>query len=257
MRNHCVVLTCTVNPHADVAVARIDSEIRLNDYITSITKWHTLSSKLNFKILVLENSKSIELLKSGLPASVVKDISFHQCEPDSDSRKKGISSGEFAMLNESIAILNKMEGIEFCWKVTGRLFVNNFARVTKSASTEMWVNRFYKPRHITDTRFFGIPLTMFSEVFSKQIDFAPSKVARRTLTLDNHEFPTMEDFLTRVCLELETLGWRVQSFYQIPIFEGVSASTGKKLDHWDTKIRIRLANVVRKIAVKMISGSLP
>lgn len=257
MHNHCVVLTCTVNPHSDVAVARIDPEVRLKDYITSIKKWHTLSSKLNFKILVLENSNSIQLLKSALPVSVVKDISFHQCEADSDSRKKGISSGEFAMLKESIAILNKMESIDFCWKVTGRLFVNNFAKLTKPVGNEMWVNRFYNPRHITDTRFFGIPFTMYSEVFSKNIDFALSKDLRRSLSLDNNDFQTMEDFLTRICLELEAIGWRVQSFSQIPIFEGVSASTGKKLDNWDTKIRIKLANAVRKIAVKMISGSLP
>lgn len=257
MHNHCVVLTCTVNPHSDVAVARIDPEVRLNDYITSIAKWHTLSSKLNFNILVLENSNSIELLKSGLPSSVVKDISFHQSEADLDSRKNGISSGEFAMLNESIAILNKMEDIEYCWKVTGRLFVNNFAKLTKPAGNEMWVNRFYKPRHIIDTRFFGIPLTMYSEVFSKNVNFALSKDFRKSLSLKSDEFQTMEDFLTRICFELEAIGWRVQSFSQIPIFEGVSASTGKKLDNWDTKIQIKLANAVRKIAVKMISGSLP
>lgn len=257
MHKHCVVLTCTVNPHSDVAVARFEPEVRLNDYITSITKWHTLSIKLNFQVLVLENSNSIELLKSGLPASVVKDIFFHQCEADSDSGKNGISSGEFAMLKESIAILNKMEDIEFCWKVTGRLFVNNFAKLTKPAGNEMWVNRFYKPRHITDTRFFGIPLTMYSEVFSKNINFAHSKDSSRSLILQTDNFQTMEDFLTRISLEIEAIGWRAESFYQIPIFEGVSASTGKKLDNWDTKIRIKLANAVRKIAVKMISGSLP
>lgn len=257
MHNHCVVLTCTVYPHSDVAVARIDPEVRLNDYITSITKWHKLSRKMNFKILVLENSNSIELIKSGLPTSVVKDISFHQCDSDSVSRKNGISSGEFAMLKESISILNKIENIEFCWKVTGRLFVNNFTKLTKNAGKEMWVNRFYKPRHIIDTRFFGIPLKMYSEVFSMNINFALSKGFHRSLILENDNFQTIEDFLTRICFEIEAIGWRVESFYKIPIFEGVSASTGKKLDNWDTIIRIKLANAIRKIAVKMISGSLP
>jgi len=257
MHNHCVVLTCTVNPHTDVAVVRNNPEIRLNDYVESITKWHALSKKLNFRVLVVENSASIDILKMRLPESILNSVSFHQCLPDSDSEKKGISSGEYVMLRESIPVLKEIGGIEFCWKVTGRLFVNNFAKLAKSAKREVWVNRFYKPRHITDTRFFGIPLTMYSEVFSKDIDFAPSKYSGETLVLESREFPTMEDFLTRICLELEIIGWKVQSFYQIPIFEGVSASTGKKLDHWGVKIRLKIANAFRKLAVKLISGSLP
>jgi hypothetical protein len=252
-----VVLTCTVKPHTDIAVARINPEIRLNDYVESITKWHALSTKLNFRMLVLENSNSIEMLKMRLPESILNGVTFHQCPTDSESRKKGISSGEFIMLRESMSVLKEMGGIEFCWKVTGRLFVNNFAKLTKSAKREMWVNRFYKPRHITDTRFFGIPFTMYSEVFSKDIDFAPTKYSDETFVLGSREFPTMEDFLTRICLELEIIGWEVQSFYQIPIFEGVSASTGKKLDRWDVKTRLKIANMFRKLAVKMISGSLP
>ena len=257
MYNHCVVLTCTVNPHINVAVTRNNPEVRLKDYVEAIIKWHKLSIKLNFRILVLENSDSIEILKKGLPDTILKSVHFHQSLTDTASRNLGISAGEFRMIEDSIPILEEMKDIEFCWKVTGRLFVSNFTQITKGSSHEMWVNRFYKPRHIIDTRFFGIPFAMFSQVFSQNVEFSSTNVSRAILSLESRVFPTMEDFLTRICLELESVGWSVQSFKQIPIFEGVSASTGKKLDNWSTKIKLKVANLVRKLAVKMISGSLP
>ncbi len=257
MNNHCVVLTCTVNPDEKVPVVRNNPEIRLNDYVDSIIKWHRLSMKLKFQMLVIENSDSIEILRMKLPESIKQSVTFHQSLPDYDSKTKGISAGEYRMLKDSISVVEKMPGIDFCWKVTGRLFVSNFAQNTKQANSEIWVNRFYKPRHITDSRFFGAPFSIFSQVFSSDINFESSEISRGTLSLTKNSFPTMEDFLTRVCLELECLGWPVRSFNQIPIFEGVSASTGKRLDAWSTKKRLQAANLVRKLAIKMISGSLP
>ncbi len=257
MNNHCVVLTCTVKPKGNVAVVRNNPELRLNDYVNAIRKWHKLSTKFKFRILVLENSDSIEEIKSELPTSILESVTFYQSRNDVDSEMKGISAGEFLMLKESISVVKEMRGIDFCWKVTGRLFVTNFGRISRDGQAEMKVNRFYKPRHITDTRFFGISFPMYSQVFSQDIEFSNMNEPQSTLSLESRIFPTMEDFLTRICLELESMGRSIQSFSQIPIFEGVSASTGKKLDNWNTKVKLKVANSIRNLAVKMISGSLP
>jgi len=257
MNNHCVVLTCTVKPRPNVAVARNDAEVRLGDYIKAITKWHKLTARLNFKILVIENSNSIEIIKKGLPLQIVESVTFHQSFMDVDSEKKGISAGEYLMLKESIAVIEDIGGIDFCWKVTGRLFVSNFGKLSKSRTSEMKVNRFHKPRHITDTRFFGISFPMYSQIFAQDIEFSRAIDPQSIFPLESKIFLTMEDFLSRICLELESTGHSVQSLNQIPIFEGVSASSGKKLDNWNTKVKIKLANSIRTLAIKMIAGSLP
>jgi len=257
MNNHCVVLTCTVKPKAEVAVTRRDPEIRLNDYVEAIIKWHGLSTKLNFRILVIENSNSLERVKERLPKNIRDSVVFHQSSPDVNSGKEGISAGEFLMLKDSISVIEAMKGIDFCWKVTGRLFVTNFRKISKSQNSQMKVNRFYSPRHIIDTRFFGISFPLYSRVFSQEINFTTRKEPQSSLSLETQTFSTMEDFLTRVCHELEANGNWVQSLNQIPAFEGFSASTGKKLDNFNAKVRIKIANSIRGIAIKLIAGSVP
>lgn len=257
MNNHCVILTCTVKPKAEVAIARRDPDIRLNDYVEAIIKWHRLSTKLRFRILVIENSNSLETVKENLPKYIRDDVDFHQSSPDVNSGKEGISAGEFLMMKDSISVMEEMKGIDFCWKVTGRLFVTNFRKISNSQKSQMKVNRFYNPRHIIDTRFFGIAFPLYSQVFSQEINFATKIHPQSNLSLESRTFSTMEDFLTRVCHELEANGNLVQSFNQIPVFEGFSASTGKKLDSFNVKVRIKIANSIRKLAIKLIAGSLP
>jgi len=246
-----------VKPKAEVAVTRRDPDIRLNDYVEAIIKWHGLSTKLNFRILVIENSNSLDRVKEKLPKHIRDSVVFHQSSPDVSSGKEGISAGEFLMMKDSISVIEAMKGIDFCWKVTGRLFVTNFLKISKSQNSQMKVNRFYSPRHIIDTRYFGISFPLYSQVFSQEINFTTKNEPRSSLSLESRTFSTMEDFLTRVCHELEANGNWVQSFNQIPAFEGFSASTGKKLDNFNAKVRIKIANWIRALAIKLIAGSLP
>lgn len=257
MNNHCVILTCTVKPKKSVSVLRNDPSERLKDYVEAINKWYQLLENLKIKILVLENSGSMKLLMSQLPEHVCNNVMFHQCSMDQISAGTGISSGEFQMLKESMKLLQKDKQIDYCWKVTGRLFVSNFEKIANPNENEILVNRFYKPRHIVDSRFFGMPTDTFSKVFSQRVKFNENDSLTGNLKLSNYIFPTMEDFLTQISITLERKGFTVKSFDKIPVFEGFSASTGKRLDTWKSNCKIKIANSFRKYGIKIISGSLP
>ena len=70
-------------------------------------------------------------------------------------------------------------------------------------------------------------------------------------------FRSMEHYLTYRAFQLEDMGLRVTSFPVAPLYIGHSASTGKKLNSTNVKFKICVANLFRKIGIKLISGYTP
>jgi hypothetical protein len=118
---------------------------------------------------------------------------------------------------------------------------------------DMRANTFFSPHHCCDSRFFG----MRNKVFLK---FARAKPRYgQNGNFDEYQeieayFNAMEYFLAHFLLAEESMGFSYRSLNQIPIYRGVSASTGKSLDNFSVLIKIRVANSVRKILRKGLLG---
>ena len=235
---------------------RNEAQMRLDDYEKSIKKWIKVARDTNSKILVLENSGNLDKIKSRLESSAYQHMYFLETSLDVTSGKKGISAGEFAMLREAIPFILDIPGINFCWKVTGRLYVENFKQISKVSNDQVYVNRFYNPLHIVDSRFIGFPKEVFLGIFSKEPEFGIRKRDQQ-IDLNPGNISSLEELLTISLTSLECAGLQVTAMRKIPIFTGSSASTNKKLDSSLLTLRLKFHNLIRFIAIKLLGGSSP
>ena len=230
--------------------------MRLNDYEESIKKWIDVAKTTNSRILILENSGNMELLEERLKPFLNEHIYFFENSADVTSDKQGISGGEFAMLREALPFILDIPGIEYCWKVTGRLFVENYKQISKVRINQVNVNRFYKPFHVLDSRFIGFPKEIFCEIFSQEPEFRTKKFNQH-IGINMANFSSLEEYLTISLTNLECVGLQVVSMRKIPIFSGSSASTNKKLHSSTLFLKLKFLNFIRPIAVKLMGGSSP
>ena len=256
MSEQLIILTCNIQPNKNVQVLRNEARIRLNDYEESIKKWIGVAKLTDSRILILENSGNMELLKNQLKLPTYEHIYFFETSADVTSENQGISAGEFAMLREAIPFVLGIPGIKFCWKVTGRLFVENYKQISNVSLDQTHVNRFYKPFHVVDSRFIGFPKEVFCEIFSKKPEFQIRKYSQK-IEMNLSIFSSLEEFLTISLSNLECLGLRVASMQKIPIFSGSSASTNKRLNSNLLFLKLTLLNSIRPIALKFMGGSSP
>lgn len=255
---HLIILTCTVRPNSKTKVKRNDPELRLDDYIASIIKWVQLSKYYKFKIVVIENSQSVDLLMKRIPKEFIDQISFFQFSEDLEVSTRGISHGEFKLLQQFASQIQLYQNYEYIWKVTGRLFLSNFSKLVPKESFDLVVNRFYYPRHLIDTRVIGFSLPTFKLLLQLTPNFYESIIDEQfDIFSDPLSITSLEDLLTYFTHRCEMTGKQVKSMKKIPIYEGTSASINKQLDKGILRIGIRISNLVRPIAIKMLRGSAP
>ncbi len=256
MSGQLIILTCNVQPAKGVDVIRNNESVRLKDYVESINKWIKLVRSEEGKILVLENSGNLDKLKASLKTVRYEHLYFFETPKDCTSTNQGISAGEFAMLHDALPYVLSIQDIEYCWKVTGRLFVENFFQISGGNTNQVTVNRFYKPFHLVDSRFIGFPKEVFQDLVSKKPEFR-KKDDRQQITFKPGTFSSLEEYLTIYLTEKECLGLQVAAMKKIPIFSGTSASTDKKLNSASLFLKLKFANLIRPITLKLLGGSSP
>jgi len=254
--NQLIVLTCTVEPTKSVNVARNDADLRLNDYEEAILKWIKAARLSGSKILVLENSGNLAAIKNRIKYGNDSQIFFLATSKDITSQNEGISAGEFAMLREALPFIQSLTDIKFCWKVTGRLFVENFEQIRKTNSSQVTVNRFYNPFHIIDSRLVGFSVDVFRDLVSMDPLFRKNNQDPGLIS-ESNTFSSLEEFLTVYLTQRECTGLRVGTMKKIPIFSGTSASTNKKLNSKLLNFKLERLNSIRPILLKLLGGSAP
>lgn len=258
LSNHLILLTCTVAPNPGTKVKRIDSGLRLEDYLDSILNWAHLSEQLQFKLAVLENSNSIQLIKNRIPENLREKISFFQFSEDLEVANLGISHGEFKLLKEFAEENSDFFEYEYVWKVTGRLYVPNFRSLVPKESFDLVLNRFFYPRHLVDTRIIGFSSSAFWHLTQMNPNFYESTNDDALEILqESLKFASLEDLLTSFAHRCEMVGKSVKSMEKIPIYKGSSASSDKRLDNRIVQVGIRIGNLLRPITIKMLRGSAP
>ena len=255
MHNQLILLTCTVKTKMTEGMKRSNIDVRRNDYIKAITAWSDLSKELGFRILVVENSNSIEDLHANLKTLKNPWVEFVQLKEDMRSHHEGNSAGEYQMLKEVVELGIIPAEIGLIWKVTGRLFVRNFKQISPSDYPDLIVNRFYNPKHIVDTRIIGFSQTKFSSIFSSNPRFTPE--TKLNSNCKQKAYSSLEDLVSINVLHSEISGDVVRTMNKVPIFIGNSGTSDKAIDRTTSRLKKQLANSIRPLVVKLLVGSTP
>jgi hypothetical protein len=67
-------------------------------------------------------------------------------------------------------------------------------------------------------------------------------------------FRAIEFYLAFYTLRLETAGLSVRGLPGIPLYRGISASTGKRLDGIQTRLKVKVLNRFRRFFIKGLLG---
>ena len=252
IENHLIILTCTVKTQMTSNMKRSDPQIRLNDYVESIRRWNQIAAKNRWKIVVAENSNSLQLIVDRLKPIEMSNIHFYPAKLDEKSHLYGNSAGEFGILQE-MAALNFLDyTFDYVWKITGRLFNPNFPKIANAASGDLVVNRLYASKHQIDSRIIGFSPNQFNKIFSTTVTFSTASSLR-----SGGIFESMEHYLTQKILDLELSGGIVTTMNQVPIFMGTSGTSNKQIDSFSTRLKKRFSNLLRPLAIKLLAGSAP
>ena len=249
---HLILLTCTVKTRMTSKMKRSDPQTRLNDYIESIKEWNRIALKNNWKVVIAENSNSIDLIKEKLTPSEIKTLNFFPASLDELSHMYGNSAGEFGILRESILIRVPGFDHDYLWKITGRLYIPNFKQIANQAAGEIVVNRLYASKHQVDARIVGFTPKLFATMFKSNVEFSPLHSTER-----KNSYESMEHYLTQKVLNLEISGVSVSTMKKVPIFVGFSGTSNKRIDNFFSRCKKRISNFLRPLAIKLLVGSSP
>jgi hypothetical protein len=243
-----------VRPQTDTNLVRSNMEQRLKDYITNLAKLQKIAQGIKIDFLVVENSNSIELIYLGLKKIGVKldNFTFFSCEKDSLSAISGISAGEHGMLRE-VATSFPFISYDLIWKLTGRLSIENLAKLISKSNGDFRANRFFSQDHTIDSRFFGMTPIVFKEFALNPPKY--SENAQESAIIQSGDFfRAIEFYLAFFALGLESKGLSVRGLPGIPLYRGISASTGRSLDGFQTRLKVKTLNRFRPFFIKGLLG---
>lgn len=254
---HLIILTATVFPQVQQDLIRKDPNLRLSDYLKSIEKIEKQIRKCNADILVLENSDSLKTILNELSKRRIdtRRISFLSCPIDKSSSVLGISSGEHSMLREAARRFD-FNSYDVVWKLTGRLSVDNLKSILNNSTGDFRANTFFRQHHSVDSRFFGMSTTLFVKFANDIPNYYKGPSSDLGQQYGEH-FKSIEYFLAYFTLRAETEGFTFKSLPFLPVYSGVSGSTGKSLDNFRARLITTALNKVRKFLIKGLLGVNP
>jgi hypothetical protein len=132
-----LIMTATLNPPAG-AVARADTQLRLNDYLGALEFYLQLPVETIDRILLVDNSGADLTPLADLAKRVVHDkevelISFFGNDHDP---KLGKVYGEFTLMDFGLAHSQLFTAQDLVWKTTGRLRILNLPALMHSLQRE-------------------------------------------------------------------------------------------------------------------------
>ena len=131
-----LVMTATITPHIGTPLlSRSNPEIRMQDYISALKFYLSLSDELIHSIVFIENSdtdlspieKAIENVKHN------KQLELIRFQGNDHSPKNGKGYGEFRLLDYGLDKSSLIDQNTRIWKVTGRLRVINLEKLVLSS----------------------------------------------------------------------------------------------------------------------------
>ena len=250
MNNSVLILTCTVSPQTLISVKRHNVQIRESDYINAI-EFYTTYLDPNFDIIVVENSNSLRLLEQSNTGE--RRLKFIQAPLDNVSSLVGKSAGELGML-QFLVKEGYLNDYQYVWKVTGRIVVRNINSLIREFKGDICAYR-YRDSHSCDTKFFGMKIELFKEFANSNVNF--DETISNKLNIFSTSFHSIENYLALFCVRMTERRFKILAPYQIPFYQGYSASTGKKLNSLKFYVFFFYSKLFRKFINKSLGSHLP
>lgn len=233
---------------------RNQKEVRLRDYQLSIIWWLKRAKSLGLRVIIADNTNGIEEIKANIPPLLLPVGEYFQCGEDLESKNLGNSRGEARILKEVVNNY-KFSETDFIWKVNGRLVIRNFSSIiNKRTNEDMIINHFFHPEHLTDSRFFGGTPEVFKRAFLTNSLPGRSICDGKEHPNSNPYMRNMETFLSYVVLSIEESGGIVRGTKVVPIYQGFSATTNKRLLTKKLLIKLSVINLLRGFAIRLLGG---
>lgn len=213
-----LVITSCISPNREVPFLAVNnSDERRAEYEETI-RWAICDSPFS-EIVYADNSGcSLEFFHDYIRLAERKNkklelLSFSGAD-NYIHFGKGYGEGsiiEYA-LNHSVLILENKE--QYFYKITGRLRIENISEMMEHENLKkVYLFRNYPLYDMLDTRFYGMPVTIYKQYFMK----AYTKV-------NDRELHYLEKIFYEICQENQI---KFNCLKKYPCFQGRSGSTGK------------------------------
>lgn len=151
-----ILLTATVTPQVTRDLHLQDPEIRRRQYVESLRRWVPTAAAHEATLVLVENSgEDLERLARDAAGDVPDHLQLLPAPaPTPEDVERGKGAAEAAMMDLFSRVTPDDDAVWY--KVTGRLFVRNFARcVPEELPPDSIVARAAMDLRQMDTRFFG------------------------------------------------------------------------------------------------------
>lgn len=223
--NETVLLTATIKPNKNIPFLTLrDPIIRLNQYMESVNFW--LYQKEVKNIVFCDNSNycfdTKKLIKEANKLGKNIEFLFFQGSQNMVYYGKGYGEGE--ILKYALEKSKILSEVDTFYKVTGRLKVENFSKISHLHSKDKNVFRMirtnlYKIIGVKrflriDTRFFKVDKNFFAKY-----------LLNAYLNVNDHEKYYLENVYYIILINHKE---KIKNFKIYPIIRGSSATTGKE-----------------------------
>lgn len=161
--SEAIILTACINPGEIPYTKIIDTQERLKDYIISLSKWIVNAEIKHFIFCDNSNYKYDYDYLIMLAKELGKELEVIKFNGNNMSKKYGKGYGEGKIIEYALNNTKIKNSLEYFYKITGRLYVENFNEIIKSGNS---TNLFFKPqvknRNFVDTRFFKVGVEFYN-----------------------------------------------------------------------------------------------
>ncbi|WIB67967.1 hypothetical protein DEI93_02685 [Curtobacterium sp. MCBD17_035] len=212
-----VLLTATVHPNVSDGIHVVDPEIRLAQYRTAIADWESWSSRLGFRLALVETSGApADRLLSEVPPAGRPAIDVVHYAPSSEEVTAGKGRIESAAVIHAISALVADDALTV-FKCTGRLRIANPQAVISAVGAASVRLRMTLDRTFADTRLIGAAAHVWRDVLLKDRE-----------VLDDTGGIYLEHLVAAEVARASALSQiAIERFPSRPLFIGLSGSTGR------------------------------
>jgi hypothetical protein len=232
-----VLLTAAVRPDPRFTVALADPDARLRQYVASVREWLRFGEQTGARVVVVETSRSAELLNQ-VPA--LRQLEVIEFEPSDQMADRGKGAVEAGAIDHALAGLAN-EGVRTITKVTGRLGIVDASRTLPPLAANSVMVRRTLDRRFVDARLIHATVDVWTDSL-RGMAGAVNEVAG---TYIEHVVG-----LRLVQAEFER-GTDVLRFPKRPRFRGQSGTTGSQYNRLDSAIRIAVMERAERLVVRM------
>lgn len=230
-RQIIVLLTATVNPGTTPFVVRADPETRLRDYRLALENWVVQG---NFtRLIVCENSGAdLSVLERVVASRHMRNVDFISYVDGGAAEKRGKGYAELLEIERALGCDVQIEREDIVVKCTGRLQIENAARILKRIAMLEFDVMCDLKKYLTFAD---------SRIFAATREFLEDYLIPRREMINDSAGVYFEHALAMAAVAAVADGKAWRPFPVLPEIIGISGSTGRSMtDSWIKRLAKRV-----------------